>query len=208
MLFYLVCLWLCSFTKRISKIIFFSIFFFYPIICQFCQTISSCFDCFALALLTKQFLPIFDKNTNLHFFSSNNLFLRQVLNTFLILLWNYCRTHFLVWFVLNLTYFNFDIELNSWFFSFINWIDFVNTFLNSLFEFIDSIYFFFLFIHCWIHQLFFGLIQFILFNPNLPDPVNFVPFGMMTYSPFDINLMSITCIKIVYLYFCLFLNKA
>ena len=46
------------------------------------------------------------------------------------------------------------------------------------------------------------------FNPNLPDPVNFVPFGMMTYSPFDINLMSITCIKFVYLYFCLFLNKA
>ena len=29
-------------------------------------------------------------------------------------------------------------------------------------------------------------------NPNLPDPVNFVPFGTMTYSPFDINLMSIT----------------
>ena len=36
-------------------------------------------------------------------------------------------------------------------------------------------------------------------NPNLPDPVNFVPFGTMTYSPFDINLMSITCIKFVYL---------
>ena len=44
-------------------------------------------------------------------------------------------------------------------------------------------------------------------NPNLPAPVNFVPFGTMTYSPFDINLMSITCIKFVYLYFC-FLNKA
>ena len=45
-------------------------------------------------------------------------------------------------------------------------------------------------------------------NPNLPAPVNFVPFGTMTYSPFDINLMSMTCIKFVYLYFCLFLNKA
>ena len=45
-------------------------------------------------------------------------------------------------------------------------------------------------------------------NPNLPDPVNFVPFGTMTYSPFDINLMNITWIKFVYLYFCLFLNKA
>ena len=29
-------------------------------------------------------------------------------------------------------------------------------------------------------------------NPNLPDPVNFVPFGTMRYSPFDINLISIT----------------
>ena len=46
------------------------------------------------------------------------------------------------------------------------------------------------------------------FNPNLPAPVNFVPFRTMTYSPFDINLMSMTCIKFVYLYFCLFLNKA
>ena len=45
-------------------------------------------------------------------------------------------------------------------------------------------------------------------NPNLPAPVNFVPFGTMTYSPFDINLMSMTCIKFIYLYFCLFLNKA
>ena len=56
-----------------------------------------------------------------------------------------------------------------------------------------------------------GLFQSIctwIINPNLPDPVNFVPFGTMTYSPFDINLMSITCIKFVYLYFCLFLNKA
>ena len=46
------------------------------------------------------------------------------------------------------------------------------------------------------------------FNPNLPDPVNFVPFGTMRYSPFDINFISITCILFVYLYFCLFLNKA
>ena len=45
-------------------------------------------------------------------------------------------------------------------------------------------------------------------NPNLPAPVNFVPFGTRTYSLFDINLMSITFIKFVYLYFCLFLNKA
>ena len=45
-------------------------------------------------------------------------------------------------------------------------------------------------------------------DPNLPDPVNFVPFGMMRYSPFNINLISITCILFVYLYFCLFLNKA
>ena len=46
-------------------------------------------------------------------------------------------------------------------------------------------------------------------NPNLPPPpVNFVPFGTMRYSPFDINLTSITCIKFVYLHFCLFLNKA
>ena len=28
-------------------------------------------------------------------------------------------------------------------------------------------------------------------NPNLPDPVNFVPFGTMRYSIFDINLMSL-----------------
>ena len=47
-----------------------------------------------------------------------------------------------------------------------------------------------------------------LFNSNLPDPMNFVPFGTMRYSPFDINLISITCILFVYLYFCLFLNKA
>ena len=33
-------------------------------------------------------------------------------------------------------------------------------------------------------------------------------FGTMRYSAFDINLMSITCIKFVYLHFCLFLNKA
>ena len=46
-----------------------------------------------------------------------------------------------------------------------------------------------------------------LINPNLPDPVNFVPFGTMRYSPFDINLISITCILFVYLYFCLFLIK-
>ena len=45
-------------------------------------------------------------------------------------------------------------------------------------------------------------------NPNLPEPVNFVPFGTMKYSPFDINLISITCIKFVYLHFWLFLNKA
>ena len=45
-------------------------------------------------------------------------------------------------------------------------------------------------------------------NPNLPDPVNFVPFGTMRYSPFDINLISITCMLFVYLYFCLFLYKA
>ena len=45
------------------------------------------------------------------------------------------------------------------------------------------------------------------FNPNLPDPVNFVPFGTMRYSPFDINLISITCILFVYLYFCCFLIK-
>ena len=45
-------------------------------------------------------------------------------------------------------------------------------------------------------------------NPNLPDPVNFVPFGTMRYSPFDINLISIICILFVFLYFCLFLNKA
>ena len=44
--------------------------------------------------------------------------------------------------------------------------------------------------------------------PNLPDPLNFVPFGTMRYSPFDINLTSLTCILFVYLYFCLFLNKA
>ena len=46
------------------------------------------------------------------------------------------------------------------------------------------------------------------FNPNVPAPVNFVPFGTMRYSPFDVNLISITCILFVYLYFCLFLNKA
>ena len=50
--------------------------------------------------------------------------------------------------------------------------------------------------------------NYIFLNPNLPDPLNFVPFGTMRYSPFDINLISITCILFVYLYFCLFLNKA
>ena len=29
-------------------------------------------------------------------------------------------------------------------------------------------------------------------NPNLPEPVNFVPFGPMRYSVFDINFMSLT----------------
>ena len=33
-----------------------------------------------------------------------------------------------------------------------------------------------------------------IINPNLPNPMNFIPFGMMRYSSFDINLMSITCI--------------
>ena len=28
-------------------------------------------------------------------------------------------------------------------------------------------------------------------NPNLPVPMNFVPFGTMRYSLFDVNLMSI-----------------
>ena len=30
-----------------------------------------------------------------------------------------------------------------------------------------------------------------LLNPNLPNSVNFVPFGMMSYSLFDINLINI-----------------
>ena len=47
-----------------------------------------------------------------------------------------------------------------------------------------------------------------LLNPNLPGPVNFVPFGTMRNSLFDINLISITYIKFVYIYFSLFLNKA
>ena len=29
------------------------------------------------------------------------------------------------------------------------------------------------------------------FNPNLPNPVNLVPFGKMTYSLFDLNLINI-----------------
>ena len=29
-------------------------------------------------------------------------------------------------------------------------------------------------------------------NPNLPDPMNFVPFGTMRYLSFDIKLMSLT----------------
>ena len=56
-------------------------------------------------------------------------------------------------------------------------------------------------------QTFVRLFVFTYLNPNLPDPVNFVPFGTMRYSPFDINLISITCILFVYLYFCLFLIK-
>ena len=32
-----------------------------------------------------------------------------------------------------------------------------------------------------------------MFNPNLLDTVNFVPFGPMRYSIFDSNLMSVTC---------------
>ena len=47
----------------------------------------------------------------------------------------------------------------------------------------------------------------VTFSPNLPDPANFVPFGTMRNSLFDINLISITYIKFVYLYFSLFLNK-
>ena len=41
--------------KEFKKKFFFLIVFFfsYPIICQFCQTISSCFDCFALTLFDK-----------------------------------------------------------------------------------------------------------------------------------------------------------
>ena len=37
-------------------------------------------------------------------------------------------------------------------------------------------------------------------NPNLTDSVNAVPFDMMRY--FDINLMNITYILFVKLYFC------
>ena len=39
-------------------------------------------------------------------------------------------------------------------------------------------------------------------NPNLPAPLNFVPFGTLTYSPFVINLMSITCIKFICISVC------
>ena len=46
------------------------------------------------------------------------------------------------------------------------------------------------------------------FNPNLSGPANFVPFGTMRKSLFDINLINITYIKFVYIYFSLFLNKA
>ena len=47
-------------------------------------------------------------------------------------------------------------------------------------------------------------------NPNLPDPMNFVPFGTTRYSLFAINLINIheKIIWIEYLSFCLFLNKA
>ena len=45
-------------------------------------------------------------------------------------------------------------------------------------------------------------------NPNLPGPVNFVPFGTMRNSLFDNNLISITYLEFVYIYFSLFLNKA
>ena len=31
-------------------------------------------------------------------------------------------------------------------------------------------------------------------NPNLLDPVDFVPFGKIKYSIFDINLINTTCI--------------
>ena len=31
-------------------------------------------------------------------------------------------------------------------------------------------------------------------NPNLSNPVNFIPFGTMRYSIFDINIMSLICI--------------
>ena len=45
-------------------------------------------------------------------------------------------------------------------------------------------------------------------NPNLPGPANFVPFGTMRNSLFDINLISIPYIKFAYIYFSLFLNEA
>ena len=50
-------------------------------------------------------------------------------------------------------------------------------------------------------------------NPNLLDPLNFVPFCMMKYLLFDINLINIhewslhmICIFVLF-FFCSFLNK-
>ena len=126
-------LWLCSFKKKnFKKIILFPncIFFSYPIICQFCQTISSCFDCFALTLLDKTISSNFCQK---HFLllPSNNLFFCQALNfkTFLVLLWIIVEHIFLLdlfwtWHSLILTF---------------NWI-------HHLFSLINSIIYFFLYI--------------------------------------------------------------
>ena len=46
------------------------------------------------------------------------------------------------------------------------------------------------------------------FNPSLPDPVNFVPFGMMKYSFFEINLNAHEHnLHMICIFAFLFLNK-
>ena len=45
-------------------------------------------------------------------------------------------------------------------------------------------------------------------NPNLLDPVNFVPFGKIRYSNVAINLINIHEYNLPMTCICLFLNKA
>ena len=59
-----------------------------------------------------------------------------------------------------------------------------------------------------IHWYFGNKAAYLKLNANLPDPLNFIPFGTMRYSSFAINLINIHKYYLHMTCICLFPNKA